>query len=245
MIRSQWVAEGCVGRRTRHCSKCASAKAERSSHWTAPGHHVRCTVSSAGVARQRQQGSADRYVELCPKADQQRSGRELARAEKPAELIALRVADLAAVKARRHATAPSQTTRSDSRAVYGVPASAANDALKPAGQTKVSASRRRHEWQGGGSRSLLRHAGLAQAGEKRVLDQRLDLRHAETACRLQPGDARIAAVAAQPSSLCEFSGGALGLAVESAGGGEPRVNHWQLRVGAACLFEPHDCFVCS
>ena len=65
---------------------------------------------------------------------------------------------------------------------------------------------------------------MAQAGEKGVLEQGADLWHAETSDSLQPGDARITAVAVQPPSLRELGGGPLDFAAAGIGGGEPGVN---------------------
>jgi len=93
---------------------------------------------------------------------------------------------------------------------------------------------------GGGWRSVLWQSGLTQAGEKGVLDQLADLRHAEISHSDQPSNARITAAAAQASRLREFSSGALDLAVEGTSRGEPGANTRQYRIGIACLFQPDD-----
>ena len=73
----------------------------------------------------------------------------------------------------------------------------------------------------GAGASLLRHPGLAKAGEIGGFVQGADLRHPELSDGLQTGDARITIVAAQPAGFGEFGGGAFGVAFEGIGGGEP------------------------
>src|ERR1700732_5113535 len=91
-----------------------------------------------------------------------------------------------------------------------------------------------------GSRSFLRHPGLAQTGEIGGLDQSLDLRHPEISDGPQAGEAGIETFAPKSPGLSELGGGALGLAVEAIGGGEHSVNSRNSRTGAARLYEPDD-----
>ena len=53
---------------------------------------------------------------------------------------------------------------------------------------------------------LLRHPGLAQAGEKGGLEQGADFRHPPVMDGLQAGEARVAIVAAQPAGFGKFGG---------------------------------------
>src|SRR5215469_1479861 len=97
----------------------------------------------------------------------------------------------------------------------------------------------------GSGRSLLRHAGLAQAGKVSGVQQGLDVgRHGAISARkgLNLGDAGIP-TATQSAGFGEFGGGALGVAFEAIGRGEKVVRPRQFLSGAARLFEPQDCLV--
>ena len=58
----------------------------------------------------------------------------------------------------------------------------------------------------------------------------------------QAADARIAIIAAQPSSFGEFGGGVFSLAFEGVSKGEVSVNNRAYRIGAARFLEPDDRF---
>ena len=88
--------------------------------------------------------------------------------------------------------------------------------------------------------SLLRHPGLAQAGEISGLVQRADFRYPEISDGLQAVDARIAIIAAQPSSFGELGDRVFSLAYEGVGRGEVSVNNRAYRIGVARLLEPDD-----
>jgi hypothetical protein len=64
---------------------------------------------------------------------------------------------------------------------------------------------------------LLRHPGLAQAGEISSLEQGADLRYSPVSRGLHASDARVAIVSAQPTGFGEFGGGAFGVTVEGVG----------------------------
>ena len=65
-----------------------------------------------------------------------------------------------------------------------------------------------------GARSLLRHSGLAEAGEEGLFEQDTDLRQSEVSTCVHAGDARITTIATQPPGFGEFSGSALGFAFD-------------------------------
>src|SRR5580700_7107261 len=92
-------------------------------------------------------------------------------------------------------------------------------------------------------RSLLRHSGLAQAGEISGFDQSADLLYPPIFRAPEASDARKAIVAEQLSGFGEFRGGAVGLAFEAVGRGEERASVVFSRIGVARFFEPIDSLV--
>jgi hypothetical protein len=77
----------------------------------------------------------------------------------------------------------------------------------------------------GGAASLLRHLGLAQAGEIGGFEQGADFRHPEIEDRFKERDIR-RIVAIQPAGSCEFHGGLFALALEAISGREKDMKAW-------------------
>src|SRR6516162_6856736 len=91
--------------------------------------------------------------------------------------------------------------------------------------------------------SLLRHAGLAQTGCYRGVEQRANFRHLPTTKCLHVGEARKTVVSSQPVGCGEFGGCAFMLAMQGIGGSEGNARPRVCRSMVTCLFEPHDRFV--
>ena len=90
----------------------------------------------------------------------------------------------------------------------------------------------------GGTGSLLRHPGLAQAGEIRGFQQSPDLRRPPPCKGSQAADARKTTVHSQPAGFGELGGGASGFASEGIGSGEATAVERHRRGGAPRFFEP-------
>src|SRR6516164_3814252 len=89
-------------------------------------------------------------------------------------------------------------------------------------------------------RSLLRHPGLAQAGEMGGFEQGSDFRYSPIADGLQAREARKSIVQRQPPGFGEFGGGALDFAGEAIGCSEVGMGRRMLRHSATRLLEPCD-----
>src|SRR5262249_46504886 len=89
---------------------------------------------------------------------------------------------------------------------------------------------------------FLGHPGLDQTSEIDGFEQGADLWHAKGAHGPQPGDARIAIIAAQPASKGKFGARAFDLATVSMGGSEVGMWKHMFRICATRSLEPENCF---
>src|SRR4051812_18164791 len=97
---------------------------------------------------------------------------------------------------------------------------------------------------GGKARSVfVRHARLAQAGEKSRLRKLIGPRRSKQPPLLETGYAGVALIAAEPARLGEFLAGAVPIPEQSIGRGQPRMRTGQTRVRAARPFQSGDRFV--